>query len=1644
MAEPIPRQLDSERINQLNQLAEQAFEAFRSYVISGSQSSKDKFLRIWNANKDDDAFFNRFQAGITGSPEVFRTLLNAYKAQKGGYPSPEEFIAAIQACYAELLRPRSERNVSQITQDYGPAFVAELDRMVTARSVPVRVPTQVDDSTINAFLNMLQVSGTRPNAPAQERLQFIIDAIDQQFALHSRENASGIAQALLYAYTLMNAEDRSRFSTWLRTMKSADRTALANQIVTSVASRQIRLPYELVRTSFEAWKQNTERQRAEVARLEAELRLYPPHIREGTLISLSHSFAQAPTDYALENIGRRVEYVRKRIDMLTMMATPQSRQQAEQLREELGLLTTWLGGLGITATRPEDGLSRLAAGINALQNFYYAMNPERPELADYLSAVQSNGTLSAIYRRFILAVDARTSRIFSGLNADSPTFVVQMQERISSRVSAARVRRGQAQWNSDYYPLLSPLFAPPPTTSGAVPSSTSFDAQMYNRTSTLEPLLAVAFLDYLEVAARNGLTGAQEHRIVAATVSRLYAVNPLLVVKYFAAAKNLATICEDNSEAFLRALTDIAARISVEAAPVISGVSPTQILPLNVRRIITRLASSMEAIAQIPRSSVAQYDRLNLLDERLQIQPYAPHSIEQRPSGYMPNLLVNPNQPATLLPPYPFPQYLVTPTPTSPFTAGGLFTSPPTYSGNITLPTFSPIEVFTGAASVGTSMRYYLNPEHPVVSISQYLPGVNINGLSMTRLLNEIQRAFIPTDRPDYSRQIISGGGAGGVMGTKPSETDPWNVGGAGMGTLITPTGGASLGGGRQDTTTFGGLSAVAVPVGIPVLGGPSAGRKVTGIDSAVAGVQRLDDGTQQVLLSAVQTMWDPNNPSQMLLSLNQQQDALGTKYMTARYFFIDKQGTIFELKGGQNDLVDVLNFAAGYADNLFMTPTTSAWNYEPTIQRGGGVLAVDIGKSPFLVHAQAVPFFLPEGTPQPFLLEWTGAGATTVENASPRRTTIFEVGLPGKIMRFQNPIDPTRTDNFTMQEVDFMLRRVQRPDAWELRVGGGGAQTPVGPAAKGGIFIRTQRLEPPKSWFGGGAFYEGGATNMQAIALLSQSADAAAYIESLHRIGATLYGSRENSDRLLVGALAHVVAQLRQDATTDPATGQVTLGKLRYDQTFYRFVGLLIGLRNAARLDVGRYSGLDQMINDYQAMASQVANDPSQAAALTQQFQATYASLLQQVFDNYQLGIQINRDFSLEATLLMREQANKWTDQVPDTISGRVLFTWSTGFWRAFASVPLLGGSTFGSAGAQSPLGYVPPVQTSTTTTGTTGTVAPVTTAPPTSAGIIGTGLGVDLVNDVFMQRAAADVGLLVARYEVAQAATTTTTGAPPTTGVTSPTAPTVTNALTPVQPWFKAGWFVQGAVRIFSNVMEDSNQYRRLVTDYEGYLERIRDGRTDDITEAVRSKMCDAIDTSAFPPELVRRIRSGARVTLTADQTRQLERALWNGWFYDRKFEVQRKFNGHLRAFLAASGYVYNDRTYWDIGTFIESVDRFKAYLITAQREELGVFAGAEVTSGRVRVAAMGGGTKSGFGAAASIGYKIGTHTVPVEIGLSGYGRSAVIPDYSAPFFIPPQRTGTPEFGSLFFYTIGSTRGVSGLAPPNPNIAPPMRYNY
>ena len=47
----------------------------------------------------------------------------------------------------------------------------------------------------------------------------------------------------------------------------------------------------------------------------------------------------------------------------------------------------------------------------------------------------------------------------------------------------------------------------------------------------------------------------------------------------------------------------------------------------------------------------------------------------------------------------------------------------------------------------------------------------------------------------------------------------------------------------------------------------------------------------------------------------------------TTRWFYVDKEGTIYDLKGGMNTYIETLNYAAGYHDKNFNAPVIVAWN---------------------------------------------------------------------------------------------------------------------------------------------------------------------------------------------------------------------------------------------------------------------------------------------------------------------------------------------------------------------------------------------------------------------------------------------------------------------------------------------------------------------------------------------------------------------------------------------------------------------------------------------------------------------------------------------------------------------------------------------
>jgi hypothetical protein len=562
-------------------------------------------------------------------------------------------------------------------------------------------------------------------------------------------------------------------------------------------------------------------------------------------------------------------------------------------------------------------------------------------------------------------------------------------------------------------------------------------------------------------------------------------------------------------------------------------------------------------------------------------------------------------------------------------------------------------------------------------------------------------------------------------------------------------------------------------------------------------------------------------------------------------------------------------------------------------------------------------------------------------------------------------------------------MRRVRGKDAYEIRVGGGLGTTPVGMTGRAGVFIKFAKPEYERA--GGGLYYEGGSTNMEALALLQSAQEAQKYIQSLHRLAATGYYSTMTADRLIMATLGHVMPQW----TSSKEEGT------KFDNVFWRWVGVLkaMGVKEPSdwgvRVDITRISGLDQMMTDYEHLQANVGNDPTNASTYIKNFQDKYTETFKEVMDKYNLTMQVRKDFSIDATITAREKEQSWIKQVPDTAYARLLYTWDGGFTRAFAMMPI-----------QSSLASVDP------------------TKPVPRIGIVGAGVGIDLFDSVFLPRAVADVGALLARYETDNPAEIT--------------------AWEPYGKLPKSGWFVQGGVVVFSNIAQDSKRYRKLVTEYERYSSLITNGQFHKLPEEVRKQVLDTIDQDRFESGTLDALKRGEEVKLL--------NALWSGWYSDKKTDIQREFDGHMRAFLSGSGYFFGDRTYWDIGTYVEYVDRFKAYVIVSGREDVNVYAGGDYIKGKVRVSAMlGVGQATGAGAygqpptkqasfagAASVGYRFGPAGFPMEAGLYGYGRTAPVPDYAAPYFMTPQRSGIPEVGALLYLNL------LGGGPPMAPMAP------
>lgn len=1589
-----------------------AADALKAFIITGNALNKDQFLKLWNANSENDLFFSRMMDVIQSNYlSLFKAIQSALNngpavADKTKGPSFTLVMDAIQAYYDYMAKPEAERDRAALIASYGEQFATSMDNMRKRTSVPVR---SSEEQAYTYFVKIFRVD-IQADASLQTKANAVRDAVRDWFGIKDDISASAVTRALVIAYsTIDNEDDRRRFGVWLNDMKENARPGFAAMIAAAQKTRSQILPYELVINQFKQYKV----ERAELvdkARIEqAALRRFPIFIREHSLDQIAQGFVSQPTDLGADNMGLRIAYLAKKKEALLKGDAPDKRAQIEAIDKEVAGFKSWLAIMGIKEDDPMQGQTKLRARLIIMQSLYYTVDPAKPGILDFLAGQSTNPLLYGILKAYMLEVDKSSINMFKGMNVSDPEFLTTARRKMNEKINMQLVAQGRYIWQQDYFSKLaaSPgTDASQPTAPATTPTSWTqaknqqvfVDPQLLMYVADLDPMMAAAFMDYQKTAQGNGLVSNQEKKLVVATVAKLYAMSPMLISKYFSAITNLANVCEDNSEAFIQALTVIGARIDAVSSSQMDPTSPMRLLPLNFRQVILRLSDALEDIAKIPKADLSRYDRLNLLDSSVLVNQNPPHSIEQRPAAYAPKLLVDDRQASALYPPYPFPNYMLTPTPSSMFNFGGVVNSPMAYDGRVQLPMFQPLRLQSGAGMVGAAGRSYFYPQHSLVTVNSYLPGTNISGLSPTRLMNDINRAFVPKRQLDYSATPLGGGGGAGFLANKPG--DQWQYAGGGLASLITPTGGAALGGSIQGSEILAGSTAVAMPVGqvnylprtTPGVGPVTEGE--IGIDSALAGYQKtLDANDSRLIARAISSQWDPKNPSQLLLMVDSTTDVNGMKVMTARYYFVDKDGTIFELKGGQNDFVSTLNFVAGSANQQFNTPTTYFWNAEPTVQRGGGVMVVDLGKTNSAMgHVQAVPFLLSQDTRMPFLLEWTPGFAHTFGDSTAQGATVGQITLPGKLLIVQTPASTTTPtpgvvpgttapytgplnppDKYFLQDIDFMIRRVKGKEALQVDVGAGLGTAPTGITGRGGIFIKTQKPENERA--GGGIFYEGGAVNMEAIAILQDSQEAQQYIQSLHRIGATIYGSTMTADRLMLGGLAHVMPQFETPAG----------GSARYDATFWRMVGVLKGLTSGARIDVSRVDMLDQMMADYQTLQATVGNDPANAATYISQFQSQYQATIKQVVDKYNLQIQVRKDFSIDGTLTAREdESMNWVKQVPDTAYARLLYTWDTGFTRAFAMVPVL--STLTSYDA---------------------------THPVPSIGVAGVGAGTDLLDSIFLPRAAMDVGVLLARYQADNP------------------QDIVAWQLYGKMP--KSGFFVQGGVVLFSNIVEDSKRYRVLMNRYDTHRMNIEAGLFNKLPDEVRKQILEGIDTDRFDSGTLDALKRGDQIKLKPGQTEDLLNSLYNNWFYGQKADIQKDFNGHMRSFLSGSGYFFGDRTYWDVGVYFEFVDKFKGYIIAAGRGDTTIYGGADFTQGRIRASAMvGASTLGNIGGAASLGYKFGPLEFPMEAGLYGYGRSATVPDYAAPYYMAPQRTGIPEIGVLFYLTL-----LGGGGPPMvPNV--------
>jgi len=270
-------------------------------------------------------------------------------------------------------------------------------------------------------------------------------------------------------------------------------------------------------------------------------------IQQERLGTLAIQFEKDPSHYNLSLLGKRLGYVEQR----------SQGTHADEYKKEKGELLGWFASLGIKSKDATSAFQQLNAGLLMLQDSYYRLDAENPVLREYMTGI--NPRMSMICKKRFSEVDARTAKLFDGISAEDPDYFDKISERARTFLAPAKVMQGKGIWASDYYPELAPQRADV--------EQDPADTNAYDHLALLPPLSAVAFVDYYATAQEYGLRSDEEAMSVTRTAKTLHAVNPLLVVKYFQALRNLADECEDDRKGFERKLHRLQVKVEAEAKP---------------------------------------------------------------------------------------------------------------------------------------------------------------------------------------------------------------------------------------------------------------------------------------------------------------------------------------------------------------------------------------------------------------------------------------------------------------------------------------------------------------------------------------------------------------------------------------------------------------------------------------------------------------------------------------------------------------------------------------------------------------------------------------------------------------------------------------------------------------------------------------------------------------------------------------------------------------------------------------------------------------------------------------------------------------------------------------------------------------------